>query len=418
MRFHQLLQEAPKFDASSGPALRWQRQWMKDNEGASRKDAYNAAVAAHVEDSDVFDGSYTDWKETQLTPFSPDPIATASVDTLSPGEQERQPVDVLAKPPTPELSGWDEDEADYADDMAALKANAGLGDSATDDETSGDDYDGMDPTEFQDMPGTSSTGNREVTAVDDFSDMPGISSTGNREVTAVDDFSELTPTNTPYDADEFAGLGPKQGNAAGVAAAEKRAGRLLVNPSAGQTADNRLLDKALLQPRRPAPGSQPSKYDSSGMGSESPSGWNKAFSMDDLAKMKQNAGILAKPPQVDNDGGEVGGVQLSTPFKGGTTKYADTGEAPSIEKKTVFTKAPKQTGRENNQSGGSAKFDKQGKIIGKPFKGPFTKAPKQTGRENNQSGGSAKFDKQGKIIGGPFKGPFTKAPKPTEGGRD
>ena len=367
MRFHQLLQEAPKFDASSGPALRWQRQWMKDNEGASRKDAYNAAVAAHVEDSDVFDGSYTDWKETQLTPFSPDPIATASVDTLSPGEQERQPVDVLptasvdtlspgeqerqpvdvlAKPPTPELSGWDEDEADYADDMAALKANAGLGDSATDDETSGDDYDGMDPTEFQDMPGTSSTGNREVTAVDDFSDMPGISSTGNREVTAVDDFSELTPTNTPYDADEFAGLGPKQGNAAGVAAAEKRAGRLLVNPSAGQTADNRLLDKALLQPRRPAPGSQPSKYDSSGMGSESPSGWNKAFSMDDLAKMKQNAGILAKPPQVDNDGGEVGGVQLSTPFKGGTTKYADTGEAPSIEKKTVFTKAPKQTGRD------------------------------------------------------------------------
>ena len=56
--------------------------------------------------------------------------------------------------------------------------------------------------------GFSTTGNREVTAVDDFSDMPGISTTGNREVTAVDDFSKLNPLNTPYDANEFAGLSP------------------------------------------------------------------------------------------------------------------------------------------------------------------------------------------------------------------
>ena len=72
----------------------------------------------------------------------------------------------------------------------------------------------------------------------------------------------------------------------------------------------------------------------------------------------------------------------------------------------------------SDETYGSAKFDKDGKIIGGPFKGPFTKAPKQTGKENNQSGGSAEFDKQGKIIGKPFKGPFTKAKVPTSGGRD
>ena len=70
----------------------------------------------------------------------------------------------------------------------------------------------------------------------------------------------------------------------------------------------------------------------------------------------------------------------------------------------------------SDEKHGSAEFDKQGKIIGEPFKGPFTKAPKQTGRENNQSGGSATYDKEtGKLTSKPVK-VFTKAPKQT--GRD
>ena len=48
---------------------------------------------------------------------------------------------------------------------------------------------------FQDMPGISKTGNKEVTAVDDFSGMPGTSATGNKEVTAVDDFSGMPGTS-------------------------------------------------------------------------------------------------------------------------------------------------------------------------------------------------------------------------------
>ena len=55
--------------------------------------------------------------------------------------------------------------------------------------------------------GGSTTGNKEVTAVDDFSDMPGISKTGNKEVTAVDDFSS-TALAKPKASINYAGGDP------------------------------------------------------------------------------------------------------------------------------------------------------------------------------------------------------------------
>ena len=146
------------------------------------------------------------------------------------------------------------------------------------------------------------------------------------------------------------------------------------------------------------------------MGSESPSGWNTAYSMDDLERMQQNAGIRRKTPKVDNDGGEVGGVELGTKMPADTTKYADTGEAPPIKRK-VFTPPEKQTGRENNQSGGSGKRTWDGYRPGRPGKAPtFTKSPinigGKEGASNQQHGSGRKIQ----VI--------KKAPKPTEGGRD
>jgi len=139
----------------------------------------------------------------------------------------------------------------------------------------------------------------------------------------------------------------------------------------------------------------------------------------EIAKLRQNAGLLAKPRDNTVDG-----------FDPRENPYDKSGKPGSKIDYSQDAIAARQLARQNasaagggregssDERHGSAEFDKQGKIIGGPFKGPFTKAPKQTGRENNQSGGSAEFDKQGKIIGKPFKGPFAKAPKPTEGGRD
>jgi len=139
----------------------------------------------------------------------------------------------------------------------------------------------------------------------------------------------------------------------------------------------------------------------------------------EMAKLRQNAGLLAKPPT----GGPPGFDPRENPYdKSGKpgSKIDYSPEAIAARQRARQIANAEGGGPEGSsaEKHGSARFDKDGKIIGGPFKGPFTKAPKQTGRENNQSGGSAEFDKQGKIIGKPFKGPFTKAPKPTEGGRD
>ena len=136
MKINQILTEAPKFDAGSGPARSWQRQWMKANPDATRRQALLAAeqMAASQPDLDFLDKKF-------------DPNTAITIDQMMAATEFDNPKDY--KGPIGNVAGSEVDATAGAGDIEdpdnVDSGNWGAnyvdarGDSATDDETSADD---------------------------------------------------------------------------------------------------------------------------------------------------------------------------------------------------------------------------------------------------------------------------------------